>query len=128
MILRTKKNVEKRFTISLQEETNPVHLIQKLEVESWQLDFFLVRLKHFATHPCSFFSLRRVGRRSLIISSMLVSLPPGLNRLVRWTMDRGEVKIPLLQSFCTRCHGSLTVVFLVGVVLIFLGRVQKAAR
>ena len=26
-----------------------------LEVESWQLDFLLVRLKRFATHPRSFF-------------------------------------------------------------------------
>ena len=28
-----------------------------LEAESWQLDFFLISLKHFATHPSSFFSL-----------------------------------------------------------------------
>ena len=35
------------------------------EVESWQLDFFLVRLKCLASHPSNFFSLRGVGRRLL---------------------------------------------------------------
>ena len=37
-----------------------------LEAEPWQLDFILIRMKHFTTRPRSFFSLRRVGRRSLI--------------------------------------------------------------
>ena len=41
---------------------------------------------------------------------MLVSLPPGLNRLIRRTMDWGWGIIPLLQSFSTYCHGSLTVI------------------
>ena len=34
-----------------------------LEVESWQL---VVRLNHFTTYRCSFFSLRGVGRKPLI--------------------------------------------------------------
>ena len=74
-------------------------VIYYLEVESWQLDFFLIRLKCFAAHPSSFFSLRRVGRRPLIyLSSPLVSLPPGLNRLVRWTKDEGGEGKSLLCS------------------------------
>ena len=65
------------FTFALHTSPSPTTLLDicedsqsskcgYLEAESWKLDFLLVRLKCFATHPSSFFSLRRVGRKSLI--------------------------------------------------------------
>lgn len=36
------------------------------EVESWKLDFFIVRSICFTTHPSNIFSLRKVGRTSEI--------------------------------------------------------------
>lgn len=41
---------------------NTAHQCTYLEVELYQLDFFLVRMDCFTIHPCSFFSLRDVGR------------------------------------------------------------------
>ena len=73
---------------------------RSLKVESWQLDFFLIRLKRFAIHPSSFFSLRRVDRRLLIYpphwfhsSSIWIGLLHG-----QWTIVCVWLKIPL-QSF-----------------------------